>query len=230
VVSGPSDLSALEESLGYRFADVALLRRALSHRSWVAEQPEAESNERLEFLGDAVLGFVIADLAFRRFADRAEGALTDLRKAVVNQRALAEVARVLGLGDHIYLGRGEGAAGGNDKDSILSDAFEAVLGAVYLDGGVEAARTLVIEHVAPRFARALDGLHRLDRKSALQERLAAEGRVPPEYRSSATGPDHDKVFTAQVLCDGEVLGSGSGRSKKDAEQAAALAALDGLDG
>jgi len=230
VVSGPSDLSALEESLGYRFADVALLRRALSHRSWVAEQPEAESNERLEFLGDAVLGFVIADLAFRRFADRAEGALTDLRKAVVNQRALAEVARVLGLGDHIYLGRGEAAAGGNDKDSILSDAFEAVLGAVYLDGGVEAARTLVIEHVAPRFERALDGLHRLDRKSALQERLAAEGRVPPEYRSSATGPDHDKVFTAQVLCDGEVLGSGSGRSKKDAEQAAALAALDGLDG
>ena len=230
MVSGSPDLSALEDSLGHRFDDVALLRRALSHRSWVAEQPNAESNERLEFLGDAVLGFVIADLVFERFSDLAEGSLTDLRKAVVNQRALAEVARSLGLGEHIYLGRGEGAAGGGDKDSILSDAFEAVLGAVYLDGGVEAARAMVVSHVAPRLERALGGLHRLDRKSALQERLAAEGRVPPEYRSSATGPDHDKVFTAQVLCDGAVLGVGSGRSKKDAEQAAALAALDGLDG
>ncbi|MEL0040722.1 MAG: ribonuclease III domain-containing protein, partial [Ilumatobacter sp.] len=105
-----------------------MLRRALSHRSWVAEQPDAESNERLEFLGDAVLGFVIADLVFERFSDLAEGSLTDLRKAVVNQRALAEVARSLGLGEHIYLGRGEGAAGGGDKDSILADAFEAVLG------------------------------------------------------------------------------------------------------
>ena len=134
MVSGSPDLSALEDSLGHRFDDVALLRRALSHRSWVAEQPDAESNERLEFLGDAVLGFVIADLVFERFSDLAEGSLTDLRKAVVNQRALAEVARSLGLGEHIYLGRGEGAAGGGDKDSILSDAFEAVLGAVYLDG------------------------------------------------------------------------------------------------
>jgi ribonuclease-3 len=230
VVSGPDDLSALEEALGHRFDDLGLLRRALSHRSWVAENGAAESNERLEFLGDAVLGWVIADFAYHRYADRAEGALTDLRKAVVNQRALAEVARSIGLGGHVYLGRGEEAAGGGDKDSILSDAFEAVLGAVYLDGGVEAARRLVATRVAPRLERALDGLHRLDRKSALQERLAADGREPPEYRSSATGPDHDKVFTAQVLSEGTLLGSGSGRSKKDAEQAAALDALDGLDG
>ncbi len=134
----PSSVEDLQTRLGYTFADESLLDRALSHRSWCAENGAVESNERLEFLGDAVLGWAIADLAFHRFADVPEGRLTDLRKSVVNATALAGIATDLGFGAHLKLGRGEAAGGGSEKPSILSDVFEAVLGAVYLDGGAEA--------------------------------------------------------------------------------------------
>jgi ribonuclease-3 len=224
------DLGALEQRLGHEFADAELLRRALCHRSWVAESSEQHSNERLEFLGDAVLGWVIADLVFRNFSDQAEGALTDLRKSVVNANALAEVAAELHLGDHVLLGRGEDAAGGREKVSILSDAMEAVLGAVYLDGGAEVAFALIDRLFSPRLEAAVATLDRLDYKSALQELTAHRNLPSPDYSVTSTGPDHDKTFNAVVTLGGDAAGEGVGRSKKSAEQAAAAAAFAFLTG
>ncbi len=212
---------ALEERLGHTFTDGDLLRCALSHRSWVAESTDQISNERLEFLGDAILGWVVADLAFHHFSDLAEGSLTDVRKSVVNGGALADVAVELDLGTHLLLGRGEDAAGGREKTSILSDAFEAVLGAVYLDGGRDAAYRMVERLFLQRLIGAAATLHQLDHKSALQEMLAQRGAAPPDYDVTSTGPDHDKTFFADVSASGDALGSGSGRSRKAAEQAAA---------
>lgn len=227
MVRGDS-LADLEERIGHRFADRTLLERAMSHRSWIAETADTESNERLEFLGDAVLGWVVADLAYRRFGDLGEGTLTDLRKSVVNARALATVAREVDLGRHVRLGRGESAAGGGDKDSILSDALEAVIGAVYLDAGESVAFALVERLVGPHLERAPSSLHTLDAKSALQERLAVLGMPAPEYSTSASGPDHDKRFEVSVSAGAGELGRGRGRSKKLAEQAAAAVALETL--
>jgi len=219
-----SDLGALEERIGHRFSDRALLHRALNHRSWCAEHPGDESNERLEFLGDAVLGWAVADISYRRFEHTPEGQLTDLRKSVVNALALAGVARGIGLGRHIRLGRGESAAGGSEKPSILSDAFEAVLGAVYLDGGAAAAHAMVDRLIAPGFPSTIEGLDQMDNKTQLQELAARAGRGAPTYVVTSTGPDHAKTFVAAVVVDGEVLGEGSGRSKKAAEQVAAMQA------
>ncbi len=214
-------LGALAERVGHRFTDPALLQRALAHRSWCAETPGAASNERLEFLGDAVLGWAIADIVYHRYADLPEGHLTDLRKSVVNALALAEVAEEIGLGPHILLGRGEAAAGGSQKPSILSDAFEAVLGAVYLDGGADAAFAMVERLVGPRMPPTIEGLDQLDQKTLLQELAARSGRGVPEYSVTSTGPDHAKTFRATVSIDGTVRGEGEGRSKKAAEQVAA---------
>ncbi len=222
-------LGALQQRLAYKFEDQDLLSRALCHRSWVAEsRDDIRSNERLEFLGDAVLGWVIADLVFHRFADLAEGALTDLRKSVVNAHALAEVAAELHVGECLLLGRGEDAAGGREKVSILSDAMEAVLGAVYLDGGHQPVFELIDRLFMVRLEHAVGTLDRLDYKSALQEVLAQQGRPSPDYRVRSTGPDHDKTFYAKVLVAKELLGEGEGRSKKAAEQAAASVAFDAL--
>ena len=223
-------LRALEGRLGYQFADRALLRRAMAHRSFVAETPGEESNERLEFLGDAVLGWVIADLVYHRFADLAEGALTDLRKSVVNANALARVAAEIGIGEYLMLGRGEDAANGRGKVSILSDAMEAVLGAVYLDGGHASAAELVERFFLPRLEAARPALHRLDQKSALQEWVAERQLPAPEYHLRSTGPDHDKTFFAEVRVGETVVGHGEGRSKKSAEQVAAGMALSELSG
>jgi len=223
-------LSALEGRLGYQFADRALLRRSMAHRSFVAETPGEESNERLEFLGDAVLGWVIADLVYHRFGDLAEGALTDLRKSVVNANALARVAVDLGIGEYLLLGRGEDAAHGREKVSILSDAMEAVLGAVYLDGGHDSALELVERLFLPRLEAARPALHRLDQKSALQEWVAERQLPAPAYHLRSTGPDHDKTFFAEVRVGETVVGRGEGRSKKSAEQVAAGMALSELSG
>lgn len=222
------DLGTLEQRLGHAFADPELLRRALCHRSWVAESTDTDSNERLEFLGDAVLGWVIADIVYRGFSDQAEGALTDLRKSVVNATALAEVAAELHIGEHLLLGRGEDAAGGRLKVSILSDAMEAVLGAVYLDGGKDVAYDLIERLFVARLEAAVANLDRLDYKSALQELTATRGLASPEYSLRSTGPDHDKTFYASVLIAKAVAGEGEGRSKKSAEQAAAAAAFNAI--
>lgn len=198
-----------------------MLERALSHRSWCAEVGGRPSNERLEFLGDAVLGLVVAEVAYRRHDDLPEGKLTDLRKSVVNASALAEVAVEVGIGPCLRLGKGEDAAGGRSKPSILSDAFEAVLGAVYLDGGMDAAAALVERLFADRMVTAALRLDRLDHKTLLQELTARLHDTAPVYVLSDTGPDHDKRFFATVIVQGVAVGQGEGRSKKTAEQAAA---------
>lgn len=222
------DLEPLEQRLGHTFTDPELLRRAMCHRSWVAESVDTLSNERLEFLGDAVLGWVIADIVYNNFSDQAEGALTDLRKSVVNATALAEVAAELRIGEHLLLGRGEDAAGGRLKVSILSDAMEAVLGAVYLDGGKDVAYDLIVRLFTTRLEESVAMLDRLDFKSALQELASTRNLPSPEYSLRSTGPDHDKTFFATVKIAKEVVGEGEGRSKKSAEQAAAAAAFDAL--
>jgi len=223
----PTGLAELAQRIGYRFNDWSLLQRALAHRSWCAETPGAVSNERLEFLGDAVLGWAIADIVYHRYPV-AEGQLTDLRKSVVNAIALAEVAQGMGLGEHILLGRGEATAGGSDKPSILSDAFEAVLGAVYLDGGADAAYAMVDRLVVPRMPDTADAMGQFDQKTQLQELSARLGRGAPVYEVTSHGPDHAKTFHARVLVDREVVGVGMGRSKKAAEQVAATEACIAL--
>jgi ribonuclease-3 len=221
-------LATLGRSLGYDFADLLLLRRALAHRSWCAEFGGMPSNERLEFLGDAVLGWVIAEIVYRRHGDLPEGKLTDLRKSVVNATALAEVAEAIGLGEWLLLGKGEDSAGGRRKSSILSDAFEAVLGAVYLDGGVDAAKALVSRLFSQRLEVAAGQLDRLDHKTVLQELTARLYDTAPVYLLSESGPDHSKTFKATVLVAGNALGEGEGKSKKLAEQQAASQAFDAL--
>jgi len=222
------DLTGLQERLGYEFTDATLLRRALAHRSWCSEFGGEPSNERLEFLGDAVLGWVVADLAYRQHSDLPEGKLTDLRKSVVNASALAEVAQEVDLGPCLLLGKGEASAGGRTKPSILSDALEAVLGAVYLDGGVEAAHALIERLFRTRLARAAQQLDRLDHKTVLQELTARLHDTAPVYVISDSGPDHDKRFFATVIVAGVSVGQGQGRSKKVAEQAAAEQAWTAL--
>jgi ribonuclease-3 len=221
-------LAKLSRRIGYEFTDESLLRRALAHRSWCAEVGGLPSNERLEFLGDAVLGWVIAEIAYRRHGDLPEGKLTDLRKSVVNATALAEVAEAIDLGDWLLLGKGEDSAGGRQKPSILSDAFEAVLGAVYLDGGVDAAKALVARLFSERLDVAAAHLDRLDHKTVLQELTARLYDTAPVYLLTESGPDHAKMFKATVLVAGEALGDGHGKSKKLAEQQAASLAFDTL--
>lgn len=200
----------------------------MAHRSWCAEHPGHDSNERLEFLGDAVLGWVIADLVYREHHDLPEGKLTDLRKSVVNATALAEMAESVDLGPCLLLGKGEATAGGRRKPSILSDAFEAVIGAVYLDGGVLAASELIRRHFAQPLTTAAGQLDRLDFKTLLQELAARRSAGAPVYVVSDDGPEHAKTFTAAVLVAGERRGEGVGRSKKLAEQAAARMAFEAL--
>lgn len=217
----------LVEALGYEPRDESLLAQAFAHRSWCAEHPDYESNERLEFLGDSVLGFVVADHVYRAEPGLDEGALTDVRKAVVNSVCLAEVAAELGLGEHLRLGKGEEQSGGREKPSILADAMEAVLGAVYLDGGLEPVRRLVVDLLGDRIQAVVDaGGGDQDHKSRLQERLATITTATASYAFDATGPDHARHFTVTVRADGHELGVGTGRSKKQAEQQAARAALE----
>lgn len=220
-VRAEPDLTEFARRLGYEFLDPALLRRAFAHRSWCSEAGGEPSNERLEFLGDAVLGWIVADLAYRNHADLPEGKLTDLRKSVVNATSLAEVAVEIGIGPCLLLGRGEDAAGGRSKPSILSDAFEAVLGAVYLDGGPEAAFALVGRLFEPRMTIAAQRLDRLDHKTLLQELVARLFDGAPIYVLTDTGPDHAKTFFATVVVNGESVGRGAGPAKKVAEQIAA---------
>ena len=219
--------------LGHQFADPALLDQAFNHRSWCAEHPEDASNERLEFLGDSVLGFLVADLVYRSEPDLDEGALTDVRKAVVNSVCLAEIAIEHRFGDHLRLGKGEQQSGGREKPSILADAVEAVLGAVYLDGGIDAVRGSVVRLLGERIRAAVDnGGRNQDHKSRLQEEVAGRSDDVLVYEFEATGPDHARHFTVTVSAGGRRLGVGMGRSKKQAEQQAARAALEllGPDG
>jgi ribonuclease-3 len=201
--------------------DGALVERALTHRSYAYENGGLPTNERLEFLGDSVLGLIVTEELFRRHPDLPEGQLAKLRAAVVNSRALAEVARALGVGRYLRLGRGEEVSGGRDKSSILADAVEALIGAVYLDRGMEPTRSLVLELFAGLLDSAAQLGAGLDWKTSLQELAAGRSLGVPEYRVSESGPDHAKAFRAVAVVAGRDLGEGSGRSKKEAEQHAA---------
>jgi ribonuclease-3 len=222
------DLSQLSARLGYAFTDISLLETAMHHRSWNAENDGGESNERLEFLGDAVLGWVVADIVYTQHSDLPEGKLTDLRKSVVNANALAEVAVDLGIGEYLMLGKGEDTAGGREKTSILSDALEAVIGAVYIDAGPQATHDVVSALMGKRIVDAVGGLDRLDAKTRLQE-LASKLEAHIHYKVEDEGPDHEKMFFATVFVGDRELGYGEGKSKKAAEQIAAEIACDVLN-
>jgi ribonuclease-3 len=211
----------LREALGNPVLDAELLERALTHRSFAYENGGLPTNERLEFLGDSVLGVVVTDTLFRAHPDLSEGRLAKLRAAVVNARALAEVARTIGLGEHIKLGRGEESTGGRDKSSILSDTVEALIGAVYLSGGFDSASKVVHLLFDPLMETAAGLGAGLDWKTSLQELTAEHSLGVPEYVIEDDGPDHEKTFTAQVRVGDTLYGHGTGRSKKEAEQQAA---------
>jgi ribonuclease-3 len=221
-------LTELSERLGHRFADPRLLELALTHRSWCSEHPEDPSNERLEFLGDAVVGLAVTGHIYLTYPDLSEGQLAKLRASVVNTASLAAVGASLGLGAALRLGRGEDLSGGRLKESILADAFEAVVGAVHLDAGWEAARALVVDLLAGGIERSSDRPGGQDYKTRLQELTARLAMGAPIYLLDGTGPDHDKRFLATVVVDGVARGRGTGTSKKRAEQDAARAAWRSL--
>ena len=225
---GGAGARALDRVLGARIKDAALREMALTHRSYAFEQELEVNNERLEFLGDAVLGLVVTDLAYRDFPDLPEGELAKLRAAIVNAASLADVARDIGLGEHLLVGKGEELSGGRDKASILADALEAVLGAIYLDRGLDTARKLIERLFRPRIVAYARGEGGRDYKTILQEVASSELRAVPEYRIAERGPDHEKEFTATVYLAGEAWGAGTGRSKKEAEQQAAHEAYRSL--
>lgn len=220
--SGPlTNYAALRAALGDPELDPELLERALTHRSYAYENGGLPNNERLEFLGDSVLGVVVTETLYRTHPDLSEGRLAKLRAAVVNARALAEVGRGIGVGEHVKLGRGEETTGGREKASILSDTVEAVIGAVHLSGGFEGSAPVVHRLFDPLIEAASALGAGLDWKTSLQELSAEHGLGVPEYVIEDEGPDHMKTFTAQVRVRDRLYGNGVGRSKKEAEQAAA---------
>ena len=216
---------SLEDRIGYEYTEPALLKLALTHRSVSSEDPGRKDNERLEFLGDAVLQLAVTHVLHEEYPHLAEGQMAKVRAAVVSRYTLAEIARHLELGAHIELAPSEEATGGRAKDSILADAVEAVIGAIYLDGGLQPARSAIVELWADRIAERAKQPGVKDYKTRLQELVARDGRRP-DYRVEGTGPDHDRHFSAVVNIDGTDYGPGEGRSKKQAEQAAAQKALE----
>lgn len=220
-------LAALEEKLDHAFGDIALLDTALTHTSYVKGDGRARlHNERLEFLGDAVLELCVSEHLYRRFLDFDEGAMTRLRAQTVCEGALYEVAKGLGLGEALLLGRGEDHSGGRDKPSILSDALEAVIGALYIDGGMESARSFIMSFIDASVERALAGGALKDFKTMLQEYVQKRHMGAIAYRlAGASGPDHSKVFTMEVTIAGIPSGTGEGHTKQEAGQRAAKAAL-----
>jgi ribonuclease-3 len=225
----PEDLERLQEELGYRFRALELLREALTHRSYANEQELELNYERLEFLGDAVLALVSAQWLYLRHPQAAEGELSKLKSFLVSEPVLAARAEELGLGGLIRLGVGEERSGGGAKPSLLADALEAVIGAMYLDGGLRPSRTFVEDLLAKGYGDRPEWRYR-DAKSALQERIQGMGRPLPRYVLTASeGPDHEKSFKIECRVDGDTVGVGEGRSKKHAEQAAAESALRDLE-
>lgn len=222
-------MKTLEEKLGYTFRDPSLLENALTHSSCANEsRGRLHSNERLEFLGDSILGMVVAEHLYRNHPDLPEGELTRTRAALVCEESLVEVAQALGLGDYLKLGKGEEAGGGRNRPSIRADAVEAVLAAVYLDGGIGSARKIIQKYILSKEVAGLTTPR--DYKTALQELVQREsGQVLRYCLTGESGPDHDKRFFVEVELNGQAVGSGEGRSKKEAEQMAAKAAIERLE-
>jgi len=231
-LGGPPGQAQLEDKLGYRFNDTQLLRQALTHRSHVHVTGllRIQSNERLEFLGDAVLGMVVNEFLYHRFPGKEEGDLTKIKSLLVCGATLAKVAERLDLGEHLLLSRSEDGTGGRHRESILADAMESVLGAVYLDGGLEAVTRIIRAQILINVNETIQERTRRNYKSLLQEKLQARYKMPPRYKVSFTsGPDHARRFTVKVTLKGTVLGVGAGNSKKQAEQRAAETALTRLE-
>jgi ribonuclease III len=233
VVRLRDEFDALQQAIGYRFRDRGLLEHAMTHTSRANEDVSGgvHDNESMEFLGDAVVGFVIADVLFREFPDFDEGEKSKTKAALVSTATLARQAERLNLGEHLLLGRGEEKTGGRRKQALLADGYEALIAAIYLDGGIEHARAFIVREFAPLLAEVQQ--HGIagsqDYKSALQELLQARDQPLPEYRLVGTmGPDHRKLFQVEVVVNGEALAESTGPSKKEAEQDAARAALDKL--
>jgi ribonuclease III len=220
-------LSEFEQLLGYRFTDLRLLQNALIHSSFAFEQSQVcKNNETLEFLGDAVLDLVVGYLLFQRFPEMKEGELTKVRAALVNESHLAEMARNVNLGEYLFLGKGEEASNGRNKSSLLSCGYEALVGAIFEDGGYETVSDFIEKFFVPAIEEKKEELLIADAKSRLQERLQEKYNEAPSYRlDSEEGPSHQKTFNISVVFRDEVLGSGSAGSKKEAEQKAAAAAL-----
>lgn len=221
----------ITRALGVSFRNPALLQEALVHRSYLNENPSCglAANERLEFLGDAVLGFIVAHWLYQRNPHMDEGGLTTLRSAIVRQETLAQAAARLSLGEHLLLGRGERTSGGAQRPANLACAFEAVVGAIFLDRGIAQARRFVLRALAPALEEMVKGSPPIDSKSLLQQVVQARWHTIPTYRTvSAQGPDHAKVFTVEVVVGEQIMGVGTGRSKRAAERAAAERALASL--
>lgn len=228
----PRPFAALEERIGYRFRDPALLERALTHRSHAVDRHNdlLRSNERFEFLGDAVLGHAVSEFLFRRFPDRREGDLSRVKSALISRKALKYAADTIGLSRHLLLSRSEEKTGGRDRFSINTNAFEALVAAVYLDGGFEASRAFIERHVQPLLTTVQEDESYVNYKSRLLERVQSDSDDAPRYTVTAeNGPDHAKVFEVAVSFGGRPRGTGSGKSKKEAEQAAARSALENLE-
>jgi len=223
-------LRKLEKRLGVTFSDKAVLEQALTHRS-IQGQSEAssETNERLEFLGDAVLGLVIGDHLYQKFPDLTEGELTKMKAVIVSEVSLSETARKLGLGQFLLVAKGEDASGGRDRPSILADAMEAIIGAVYVDQGQEAAREFTVRILGDTMRSVHQEEYHKDYKTLLQEVLQERHKTPPLYNlADASGPDHEKTFVVEARFNDKILGVGTGKSKKEAEQSAAKEALENL--
>ena len=220
----------LENRLGYRFDEPDQLELAVTHRSWCAEHDGGPSNERLEFLGDAVLGLVVADFLYRRFPDLPVGQMAKTRAAVVNASTLTDLAVDIVLGGHLRLGKGEESSGGRTKASIVSDALEAVIGAVYVDGGLESARDFVLAQLGDRIDEAASQPGARDYKTLLQESAVRDGLDSPEYDVSQTGPHHNRLFRAVVSIGGDVCGTGEGSTIKQAQRRAARVAYEARSG
>jgi ribonuclease-3 len=234
VVRLRDEFGPLQQALGYRFRDRGLLEHAMTHTSRANEDVSGgvTDNESMEFLGDALLGFVIADMLFRDFPEFDEGQKSKVKASLVSTTALARQAERLGLGDHLLLGRGEEKTGGRRKQALLADGYEALIAAIYIDGGIEPARAFITREFGPRLDEVRQhGVGAEDYKSALQEWLQSRDLPLPEYRlAGSIGPDHRKLFEIEVVVRGERVASGSGPSKKEAEQDAARATLDKLKG
>jgi ribonuclease-3 len=222
-------LDALGKSLGVEI-EPQLLELALTHRSYSYENGRGPNNERLEFLGDAILGFLVTSHIHDHFSDMDEGNLTKLKNAVVSAPALAQAASSINLGEYLLLGKGEIQTGGREKMNLLADTFEAVLGAAYVSKGLEAAKTIVDQHILPLLDSAEDLLLSADPKTTLLESMQQQGKAVPVYQTTHEGPDHDRTFFANLLIDGQVIASASGRSRKQAETNAAIKALSGSTG
>jgi ribonuclease III len=224
--TGEDDISPLEEKIGYTFLNRELAGEALTHASRSNEIPESACNERLEFLGDAVLELIVSDYLFKKYPDMPEGKMTFTRAAVVSEQPLADIAREIGLPGMIRLGRGMENSGARQNPSVLSDAVEALIGALYIDAGIDAARAFILPRLEAGIETAVVNGFVADKKSKLQELLQKNGEITIEYVLDETmGAPHDRVFTVSVLANGRRLASGRGRSKKDAQQEAAGNAL-----